>query len=99
MPWGTGKGDVKGMMAELKRQHQAPMNVLTPQKIEAVSKILAKRLIASTPYSRAYLKATLSEIHITDQMLKLSGTKKSMANLIANNGAIAAEGAVRRRST
>ena len=81
-------------ITELKRQHQTPLQILTPQKIEAVSKILAKRLAGSTPYSRAYLKATLSEICITDENLRLSGSRKSMADLVANSGNITAEGGV-----
>lgn len=69
-------------IADLKRQHQTPLNILTPQKIEAVTKVLQKRLTASTPYSRAYLKATLNEIRITDQFLKFSGSHRSMAGLV-----------------
>lgn len=75
-------------IADLKRQHQTPLNILTPQKIEAVSKILTKRLATPGPYSRAYLKATLSEIRITDEFLKLSGSHKSLAGLVANSGDI-----------
>jgi len=75
-------------IASLKRQHQAPLNILTPQKIEAVSKILNKRLATPSPYSRAYLRTSLTEIRITDQFLKLSGTRKSMAELVSANGEI-----------
>ena len=81
-------------IAALKRQHNTPLNILTPQKIEAVSKILAKRLTASTPYSRAYLKATLSEIRITEENLRLSGSHKTMAGLVAADGNITAEAGV-----
>ncbi|CAK9253595.1 unnamed protein product [Sphagnum jensenii] len=66
-------------IATLKRQHNTPLQVLTPQKVEAVSKILIKRLSTPSPYTRAYLKATLKEIRITDEHLKLSGTNTSMA--------------------
>jgi hypothetical protein len=75
-------------IASLKRQHQAPLNILTPQKIEAVSKILNKRLATPSQYSRAYLRTSLTEIRITDQFLKLSGTRKSMAELVSANGEI-----------
>ena len=75
-------------ITNLKRQHQTSLNILTPQKIEAVAKILAKRLAVPSPYSRAYLKATLTEIRITDENLKLSGSRRSMAGLVANNGNI-----------
>ena len=81
-------------IASLKRQHQTPLQTLTTQKVEAVSKILARRLSTPSPYTRAYLKATLSEIRITDDLLRLSGSNTSMAGLIANNGVIAAETAV-----
>ena len=81
-------------ITELKRQHQTPLNILTPQKIEAVSKILNKRLTSSTPYSRAYLKATLKEIRITDEFLKFSGDRKTMANIVAADGNITPDAAV-----
>jgi len=75
-------------IASLKRQHQAPLNILTPQKIEAVAKILNKRLTGSSEYSRAYLRATLNEIRVTEDFLRLSGARKSMADLVAANGEI-----------
>ena len=75
-------------IASLKLQQQAPLNILTPQKIESVSRILKNRLTASSEYSRAYLRATLNEIRITDQFLKLSGQRKSLADLVTANGQI-----------
>jgi site-specific DNA recombinase len=81
-------------IADLKRQYQTPLQTLTPQKIEAVSRILLKRLSVPSAYSRAYLKASLTEIQITDEKLRLSGSSSSMAELIAGNGAIAAQQAV-----
>ena len=81
-------------IADLKRQHNAPLAVLTPQKVEAVSKILLRRLATPSPYARAYLKATLTEIRLTDEFLKLSGSRRSMAELIAADGCIDAERAV-----
>jgi hypothetical protein len=75
-------------IASLKRQHQAPLNILTPQKIDAVSKILNKRLTGSSNYSRAYPRATLKEIRLTEDFLRLSGTRKSMDELVAANGEI-----------
>ena len=47
-----------------------------------------------SPPARAYLKATLSEIRITGELLKLSGSNTSMAGLTANYGTISAEAAV-----
>ena len=73
----------------LRRQNQTPMQSLTPQKIEAISRVLNKRFATSTPFSRAYLKATVNEITITDDLLKLSGENKTLADLIASNGIIA----------
>jgi site-specific DNA recombinase len=81
-------------IAELKRQHQTPLQTLTPQKIEAVSKILARRLSVPSPYSRAYLKASLTEIRITEENLRLSGSRRDMATLIAADGNIDAAAAV-----
>ena len=59
-----------------------------------LAKVLNNRFSTSTPFSRAYLKATVSEIRITDDLLKLKGENKVLANLIANNGKIAPKGAV-----
>jgi site-specific DNA recombinase len=75
-------------LAALYRQHQTPMQTLTPQKIEAISRVLNKRFSTSTPFSRAYLKATVKEIVVTDDLLKLTGENKTLANLIASNGII-----------
>jgi hypothetical protein len=66
------------------------------QKIEAVSKILVKRLTEATPYAKAYLKASLSEIRVTDGIVSLSGENISMARLIATNGALPEQTAVPR---
>lgn len=75
-------------IARLKQQHQPQMQILTPQKIEAVSKILVKRLATPSPYTRAYLKATLKEIRITDQLLSFKGSRQTLAGLITSNGTI-----------
>jgi DNA invertase Pin-like site-specific DNA recombinase len=75
-------------LATLHRQHQTPMQTLTPQKIEAISRVLNKRFATSMPFSRAYLKATVKEITVTDDLLKLTGENKTLAALIASNGII-----------
>ncbi len=80
----------------LRRQNPTPMQTLTPQKIEAISRVLNKRFSTSTPFSRAYLKATVNEITITDDLLKLSGENKTLAALIASNGIIDPNSAVHR---
>jgi site-specific DNA recombinase len=81
-------------LATLYRQHQMPIQTLTPQKIEAISRVLNKRFSTSTPFSRAYLKATVREIVITDDLLKLTGENKTLAALIASNGIIDAAAGV-----
>ncbi len=75
-------------ISSLKRQRQSPLQTLTPQKIEAVARILNRKLSESTPFAKAYLKASLSEIRITDEMVSLSGDNSAMASLIAANGQI-----------
>jgi hypothetical protein len=72
----------------MKRQQQSPLQTITPQKIEAVTKILNKRLTEASPYAKAYLRATVSEIRITDQMVCLSGPNAALAKLVANNAAL-----------
>ena len=83
-------------LATLQRQNQSPMQTITPQKIEAITRVLNKRFATSTPFSRAYLKATVKEISVTDDVLKLTGENKSLANLIASNGIIDPNGEVHR---
>ncbi|CAK9252639.1 unnamed protein product [Sphagnum jensenii] len=78
-------------MAELQSKTQAPLQTLTPQKIEAVARVLNKRFSTSTPFSRAYLKATISEIRVSGDLLKLSGENKTIADLVASNGKIDAD--------
>ncbi len=73
----------------MKRQHQSPLAVITQQKIEAVARVLNKRLSEGTPYAKAYLKASISEICVTDQMVSLSGENTAMASLVAAGGVIA----------
>ena len=49
----------EGLMVEitsLTRQRQSPLQTSTPQKVEAVAKILNRRLSESTPFAKAYLK-------------------------------------------
>lgn len=75
-------------IAAIKRQQKSPLQTITPQKIEAVSKILTQRLTEASPYAKAYLRATVSEIRITDQIVSLTGDNQSMANLITSNAAI-----------
>ena len=75
-------------IANLKRQRQSPLQAITPQKVEAVAKILNRKLSESTPFAKAYLKASLDEIRVTDEMVCLSGGHATMAGLIAANGQI-----------
>ncbi len=78
-------------MATLQSKTQTRLQTLTPQKIEAVARVLNKRFSTSTPFSRAYLKATVSEIRVSGDLLKLSGENKTIANLVASNGKIDAD--------
>jgi len=72
----------------LKPRQETPIQTLTPQKIDAVSRVILNRLSAPSPFSRAYLKATISEIRVNPQTLTLKGTPSDMANLIASDGQI-----------
>ena len=83
-------------IANLKRQQQSPLAVLTPNKIEAVAKILNKRLSETSPFAKAYLKASLQEIRVTDDCVSLSGANAAMATLVANNAAIPEQNGVPR---
>ncbi len=85
-----------GELASLQRKVQTPLQTLTPQKIEATVRVLNKRFATSTPFSRAYLKATVREIRFTGDYLKLRGQNKAMADLVAANGVIDAETGVHR---
>ncbi len=78
-------------LATLQRKHQMPLQTITPQRIEAVSRVIRKRFSASTSFSRAYLKATLREIRVKGDFLNLTGENKAMANLIIAGGNIEPE--------
>ncbi len=75
----------------LQRTQQNPMQAMTPQKIEVVARTLKRRFGVSTLYSRAYLKATVSEIRIANDGMVLRGENKAIANLVAANGDISPE--------
>ena len=72
------------------------MQTLTPQKIEAVANVLNRRFLVSTLFSRAYLRATVNEIRVTGDFLKVSGDYRTMVNLVAANGQIEPDEKVRR---
>ncbi len=50
----------------------------------------------SIVFTRAYLKVTVNEIRVHDDLLKLTGENKTMADLIAANGMIDPNAAVHR---
>ena len=81
-------------LALLQHKTETPLQILTPQKIEAVARVLNKRFSTSTPFSRAYIKATVSEIRINGDLLSLKGESKAMASLITSNGKIDPNGQV-----
>jgi len=84
----TKRESLLAEIASLKRQRQSPLQTITPQKVEAVAKILNRKLSESMPFAKAYLKASLNEITITDQTVSLCGGSAAMAGLIAANGQI-----------
>jgi len=61
-----------------------------------VSRTLNKRFSVSTPFSRAYLRATVKEIRVFRDFLKVMGENKALADLIAANGKIEPKAEVRR---
>jgi len=77
-----------GEIANMKRQQQSPLAVITPTKIEAVANVLNRRLSGASLYAKAYLKTSLSEISVMDDVVSLSGPTSKMASLIAANGDI-----------
>ena len=81
-------------MASLQAKTETPLQTLTPQKIEATSRVLMRRFAEASPFSRAYLKATLNEIRISGSLLKLTGSNKALADLVASNGKIDPSGQV-----
>ncbi|MFA4995508.1 MAG: recombinase family protein [Bdellovibrionales bacterium] len=92
----TRRETISAEMATLNQKKQTPLQTLTPQKIEAVARVLNKRFSTSTPFSRAYLRATVNEIRVTGDFLKLRGENKAMAALVANGGQIDPSAEVRR---
>ncbi|MGB9153303.1 MAG: recombinase family protein, partial [Alphaproteobacteria bacterium] len=90
----TRRDALVGEMASLQPKSQIQLQTLTPQKIEAVARVLNRRFSETSPFSRAYLKATISEIRVNGDLLKLKGEHKTLANLIASNGKIDADKSV-----
>ncbi len=83
-------------LATLQHKQQTPLQSLTPQKIEAVARTINNRFSVSTPFSRAYLRATVRDIRVKGNILKVSGDNKMLAQLVAANGQIEPEAEVRR---
>ena len=75
-------------LAGLKRKQQMPLGVITPKRLETVTRVLRDRLTASTAYSRAYLKAVLSEIRVKGREMVISGANSSLVALVSNGGNI-----------
>ncbi len=92
----TRREAITAELAALQHKQQTPLQTLTPQKIEAVARTLNKRFSVSTPFSRAYLRATVREIRVTGDFLKVKGENNVMANLVAANGQIDPAAEVRR---
>jgi len=79
---------LRGEIDKFKEQHQKPFITITPQKIEAVARVLNRRLSESGAYAKAYLKATLSEIRVRDDEMRISGSNAILVDLTASNGQI-----------
>ncbi|MDD2324999.1 MAG: recombinase family protein [Alphaproteobacteria bacterium] len=75
-------------IASLKRKQQMPLAVISPQKIDAFTRVIRDRLTVPSVFSRAYLKAAVSEIRIKDQEMTIRGSRSSMVSLISNGGNI-----------
>jgi DNA invertase Pin-like site-specific DNA recombinase len=75
-------------IAALKRKQQMPLAVISPQKIDAFTRVIRDRLTVPSAFSRAYLKAAVSEIRIKDQEMTIRGSRSSMVDLIKNGGNI-----------
>ena len=88
-----------GEIAAIKRKQQSPLAVITPQKIEMVSKILIKKLSEASPFAKAYLKESLNEVRVTGDVVSLSGGNASMADLVASNGTLSGQNTVPRFSS
>ena len=73
-------------MAGLSRKREMPLGIITPKKIDAVSRVLRDRLTTSTPYSRAYLKAVLSEVRLKEDEITISGSRSSLVGLVSSGG-------------
>lgn len=72
----------------MKRQQQSPLQTITPQKIQATANIMGKRMVMTSPYAKAYLKASVSEIMIKDEVVTLKGDSAALASLVAASGQI-----------
>lgn len=75
-------------IASLKRKQQMPLAVISPQKIDAFTRVIRDRLTVPSAFSRAYLKAAVSEIRIKDDTMTIRGSRSSMVGLISNGGNI-----------
>jgi site-specific DNA recombinase len=84
----TRRENLLAQIAALKQQRQSPLQNLTPRKIDAVARLLGKKLAGQTPVAKAYLQATLDEIRVTDGTVSLTGPNASMAGLIVSNAAL-----------
>lgn len=82
------KETVLAEIAAVKRQAQSPLQTITPQKIQATANIMSKRMVMASPYAKAYLKASVREIMIKDEVVTLKGDSSALASLVAANGQI-----------
>ena len=92
----TRREAITAELATLHYKRETPLQTLTPQKIKAAANVLNKRFSISTPFSHAYMRATIKEIRVTGDFLKVVGDYRTIANLIAANGQIDPIPSVRR---
>ena len=89
----TRRDAITGELATLQsQQEKSVLQTITPQKVEAMSRVLSKHFQTPTPFSRAYLKATVRDIRSSGHSLILRGESGAMVKLIASGGNIESGG-------
>ncbi len=75
-------------IAALKRKQQMPLAVISPQKIDAFTRVIRDRLTVPSAFSAPISRHAVSEIRIKDQEMTIRGSRSSMVSLISNGGNI-----------
>ena len=61
---------------------------IVARKIQATANIMSKRMVMTSPYAKAYLKSSVSQIMIKDEIVTLKGDRAALASLVAASGQI-----------